>query len=415
MTEREFETALGACRGALSRLVHVKISSYADAEDVIQDCCVAAYRARELLRDAGAFRGWLLQIGRNRIRDYYRARGRTRETTMEITDRGAYGMVRARYDVSDAMDALSESDRKVLSLYYMDELPQEEVARRLGVPVGTVKSRLHAARGRFRRAYEMKEEADIMNKMPAMMPEYTIKWKEEAPFAVRWEEVMGWFIVPKPGERLDWAMYDFPERKRTELVEMRVTGRAAVHGEEGVEVEAVEHMSDGDVRRSFVCQLTGSHCRILSETHMDGDVKRTFTFLDGDDFIKNWGFGQDNCGNEVNPAPWGFVTRRGSEVMSVRPDGIMDVVGCADVTIAGRVYDTVCVMDIEDYEGHVVSEQFIDKNGRTVLWRRFNDDTWQARRRGGLWSERLPDNERLTVNGRIFVHWYDCITDYIMK
>lgn len=210
MTEREFETALGACRGALSRLVHVKISSYADAEDVIQECCMAAYRARELLRDAGAFRGWLLQIGRNRIRDYYRARGRTRETTMEITDRGAYGMVRARYDVSDAMDALSESDRKVLSLYYMDELPQEEVARRLGVPVGTVKSRLHAARGRFRKAYETKEEADIMNKMPAMMPEYTIKWKEEAPFAVRWEEVMGWFIVPKPGERLDWAMYDFP-------------------------------------------------------------------------------------------------------------------------------------------------------------------------------------------------------------
>lgn len=196
---------------------------------------------------------------------------------------------------------------------------------------------------------------------------------------------------------------------------MRVTGRAAVHGEEGVEVEAVEHMSDGDVRRSFVCQLTGSHCRILSETHMDGDVKRTFTFLDGDDFIKNWGFGQDNCGNEVNPAPWGFVTRRGSEVMSVRPDGIMDVVGRADVTIAGRVYDTVCVMDIEDYEGHVVSEQFIDRNGRTVLWRRFNDDTWQAQRRGGLWSVRLPENERLTINGRIFVHWYDCITDYVMK
>ena len=415
MTEREFETALGACRGALSRLVHVKISSYADAEDVIQECCVAAYRARELLRDAGAFRGWLLQIGRNSIRDYYRARGRARETVMEIADKGAYGMRRARYDVSDAMDVLPENDRRVLSLYYLDELPQEEVALRLGVPVGTVKSRLHAARMRFRKAYDTKEAMRVMKKMPGIMPEYSIKWKDEEPFNVKFEEVVGWFIVPKVGEKLDWAMYDFPEKKRTELVEMRVLGKAAVHGEEGVEAEAVEHLADGDVKRGFVYQLSDSHCRILSETHMDGDVKRTFTFLDGDDFIKNWGFGQDNCGNEVNLASRGFVARRGNEVTSARTDGIMDIVGRADVTIAGRVYDTVCLMDIEDYEGNVVSEQFIDRNGRTVLWRRFNDDAWQARSRGGLWSARLPENERLTVNGRTFVHWYDCITDYIMK
>ena len=254
-----------------------------------------------------------------------------------------------------------------------------------------------------------------MKKMPGIMPEYSIKWKDEEPFNVKFEEVVGWFIVPKVGEKLDWAMYDFPEKKRTELVEMRVLGKAAVHGEEGVEAEAVEHLADGDVKRGFVYQLSDSHCRILSETHMDGDVKRTFTFLDGDDFIKNWGFGQDNCGNEVNLASRGFVARRGNEVTSARTDGIMDIVGRADVTIAGRVYDTVCLMDIEDYEGNVVSEQFIDRNGRTVLWRRFNDDAWQARSRGGLWSARLPENERLTVNGRTFVHWYDCITDYIMK
>ena len=32
---------------------------------------------------------------------------------------------------------------------------------------------------------------------------------------------------------------------------------------------------------------------------------------------------------------------------------------------------------------------------------------------GKLWTELLPDNERLTVNGETYVHWYDCVTDYI--
>ena len=34
-------------------------------------------------------------------------------------------------------------------------------------------------------------------------------------------------------------------------------------------------------------------------------------------------------------------------------------------------------------------------------------------RYGKPWTELLPDSERLTINGRTYVHWYDCITDYI--
>ena len=82
--------------------------------------------------------------------------------------------------------------------------------------------------------------------------------------------------------------------------------------------------------------------------------------------------------------------------------------------IAGRRYDTVCVMDIETYNTGTVSEQYIDRAGRTVLWRRFNRDDWARERYGGLWSELLPDNERLSINGTTYVEWYDCITDAIL-
>lgn len=76
--------------------------------------------------------------------------------------------------------------------------------------------------------------------------------------------------------------------------------------------------------------------------------------------------------------------------------------------------DTICVMGIETYVNGVASEQYIDKNGRTILWRRFNRNDWAIDRYKKKWTEILPDNERITVNGEIYVHWYDCITDYIL-
>jgi hypothetical protein len=84
------------------------------------------------------------------------------------------------------------------------------------------------------------------------------------------------------------------------------------------------------------------------------------------------------------------------------------------VDIGSKSYDTVCVMDIETYDSGVVSEQFLDSNGKTILWRRFNRNDWALDRYGAPWSEQLPDNDRLMVNGALYVQWYDCITDYIL-
>ncbi len=92
----------------------------------------------------------------------------------------------------------------------------------------------------------------------------------------------------------------------------------------------------------------------------------------------------------------------------------MDIVGRYTVTIANQEFDTVCLMDIESYDTGVVTEQFIDKNGKTVLWRRFNTDDWAYDRFKIKWSEKLPDNEQILVDGKIYVHWYDCISDYIL-
>ena len=126
--------------------------------------------------------------------------------------------------------------------------------------------------------------------------------------------------------------------------------------------------------------------------------------------MPNWGFGENNCGNEVNLSPKGDIHRQGRTITTADKEFLLDIVGRCSVTLDGKTYDTVCVMDVNTYNSGVVSEQFLDQNGRTILWRRYNRHDWH----GKDWQSLLPDNDRLTVNGETYVHWYDCITDYIL-
>jgi len=414
MDDVRFSELLAQCRGAVERMAHFKISAYADAEDVVQECCLAAYRAKDSLRDAAAFRGWILQICRNCISQYYRKRGRSREDYTDIVPERAYGNMRGRADVSDAFDGLGKQDREVLRLYYIEEMSVRDTASVLGVPEGTVKSRLYGARARFKDAYRQWEDI-YMKKMPEKMPEYTIEWLDDKPFEVDCEENIGWFVVPKLGEKLNWGLYDYKSGMLENYFETKSVGRAVVHGEEGVEVETVQTWEGNREQRNLIIQLKDGYVRVLAEMDEIDGVKHFYTFLDGEEFHDNWGFGKDNCGRRIHLAPEGVVTRRGADVTSKALCEVMDVVGRARVTIGGRSFDTVCLMDVMAYEGHVVAEQYIDRNGRTVLWRRFNKNEWNNAKYGGKWSELLPDNEQLAVNGDIFVHWYDCITDYIFR
>lgn len=261
-----------------------------------------------------------------------------------------------------------------------------------------------------------------MIKIPKiLLPEYKIEKSELEPFSVVNEELQGWTIIPRLGEKSTWGLYDMPSRKRTEYTEMKTIGKAQIHGIEGVEISAIQYNEEdyyctGSVdkmERCFVAQLTDTHSRYLAESHEENGVRKLYTFLDGDYFINNWGFGEDNCGKEIHISPKGLLIRNGNTIEGHTDKEIVDVVGRYSVTIDGKTYDTICVMDIQCFNDGIASEEYLDKNGRTVLWRRFNKNDWAYKRYGKLWTEMLPDNEKLIINGETYVHWYDCVTDYI--
>lgn len=423
-----FENLLSPCRGAVERFIRFRIGDSADAEDVLQEVYLTAYQKFHQLQKEDAFKPWLLSIARNKCSDYFRRKAENLEIPLESVPEADLSQSRmgltAVSAVRETVAQLADKDKQILYLYFWKELPQADIAEALNIPLGTVKSRLHTAKQHFKEQYPYPPKGEAtMTKLPEIMPEYTIKRTNKEPFPVRWEEMQGWLIVPRVGQKLTWGLYDFPERKRNEYTQIQVTGKAEVHGIEGVEIVAVQYETRDYFRtgaldrmeRRFVAQLTDTHSRYLAESHVENGVRKLYTFLDGDDFLNNWGFGEDNCGNDIYPVPKGLLTREGSVITGHTPREVVDVVGRYDMTIGGKTYDTICIMDIQCFNDGVASEQYVDKNGRTVLWRRFNKNDWAMERFGNqLWSEMLPENECLTINGEIYVHWYDCISDYIL-
>ncbi|MCM1368173.1 MAG: sigma-70 family RNA polymerase sigma factor [Roseburia sp.] len=421
----DFERLLNANLMPLRRFINFKINDRYDAEDVFQDVCLTATVKFDTLKNTDVFKAWLIGIAKHKCNDYYRKK--SRDLFVPLESLSEYALSTSRFGfceqsiVRHALDRLDCKDKYILQLYYYDDLSTAKIAEMLSVPVGTVKSRLYYAKEKFKRNFpynNTQKGVKTMKKLPRSLPEYKITKSDSAPFPVKWEELQGWFVIPRLGEKLTWGAYDSPSHELTEYTDMEVVGKAEIHGIDGIEIRAEQNYFENGkttkTERRFVAQLTDTHSRYLAESHIEDGVRKLFTFLDGDEFTNNWGFGEDNCGNETSVYAKGSIARDGNAVFVTSDKEMIDVVGRYTVTICGKSYDTVCVMDIQCYNEGVASEQYIDKNGRTVLWRRFNKNDYASDRHKKPWTELLPDNERLTVNGETYVHWYDCITTYIV-
>jgi RNA polymerase sigma-70 factor (ECF subfamily) len=125
-----------------------------EAEDIAQDALLRAWRRRSTLRDGARRKEWLGTIVRNEaFRHHSRVRPDPVDTAEEwegAEDEQIISTVE-RADLHAALKRLSERDRKLIELRYEEDLTQEAIARRLGVPDGTVKVRLHRLRSRLRK------------------------------------------------------------------------------------------------------------------------------------------------------------------------------------------------------------------------------------------------------------------------
>ena len=147
------------------RTAYVITGSAPDAEDAAQEAFVKAYRALGRFREGAALRPWLLKIVANEARNRNRSTGRRQQLELRLiqgTRPGAAATSAEAVAVASderrrllaMVNALSDEDRLVIASRYFLELSGEETAAALGIPEGTVKSRLSRALARLRTRVE---------------------------------------------------------------------------------------------------------------------------------------------------------------------------------------------------------------------------------------------------------------------
>src|SRR5579883_3191787 len=178
----------------LARLQHI---APAAVEDVVQETLLEAWRSLAHLRDEARFDAWLDGICRNVCQRHQRKQGilQARETALDVVDAAADPFAQmadpATFDpveeltrkdmvflLDRALGYLSPAQRAVVEQHYLAEIPQRELAARMGLTLSALEARLHRARGQLARvlSHDLRAEAAALGL--ALAPEDAAGWRE---------------------------------------------------------------------------------------------------------------------------------------------------------------------------------------------------------------------------------------------
>jgi len=173
-----FELLVRRHNAELFRFVLRFTNNTVAAEDVVQEAFLQAYLSAASFDASRRFKPWLFTIAANKARDWLRSRMRRSEVPLDA-EIGSAGGAQTFLDLMSSDEESPEIEldhddqrravrrviaemppllREVLVLAYYHRFPYREIAEILDIPVGTVKSRLHAAVGHFGRAYRSESE-----------------------------------------------------------------------------------------------------------------------------------------------------------------------------------------------------------------------------------------------------------------
>nr|WP_315392321.1 RNA polymerase sigma factor RpoE [uncultured Duganella sp.] len=162
--KRAFDLLVAKYQRRLMRLLSRIVHDPAEAEDVVQETFIKAYRALRHFRGDSAFYTWLYRIGINTAKNFLATQGRRTPTSTEADAEQAEGfndgeqlrdintpesMLASKQiaqTVNAAMDALPVDLRTAIALREIEGLSYEEISDIMACPIGTVRSRIFRAR-----------------------------------------------------------------------------------------------------------------------------------------------------------------------------------------------------------------------------------------------------------------------------
>jgi RNA polymerase sigma factor (sigma-70 family) len=166
--ERALAWAYERWAGLVHGLACRALGAGADAEDVTQQVFVSAWTGRTRYKpDRGPFAAWLVGICRHRIADAFARRRREQQIAeaagmVDATlprDARFEAQADARVVLMDELARISQPQRAIMELAFFADLTHEQIADRMNLPLGTVKSHIRRTLGRLRERLEVERAA----------------------------------------------------------------------------------------------------------------------------------------------------------------------------------------------------------------------------------------------------------------
>lgn len=155
---RAFEVLLRPLIEAAYGMAFAMLGDRESAEDAVQEGALKAWRAvRRLRPGTESLRPWFLTIVANECRSQRRSRWFSVLRMAVTPDRGSESDLAGRADLARALDRLPVRDRQLLYLFFVLDLPFEEVGRTLGISAAAAKSRLYRVTRRLRPELDVRE------------------------------------------------------------------------------------------------------------------------------------------------------------------------------------------------------------------------------------------------------------------
>ena len=206
-----FSTLVKKYQKSVHALVWRKIGDFHIAEDITQDTFLKAYQKLATLKEPQSFASWLYVIATNHCKTWLRKK---RLSTQALQDTSAMELERAAYAgyvieeneqritdvqrevVKKLLAKLQESDRTIITLYYLGGMTYEEISQFLGVSVSAIKNRLYRARQSLKKEEPVVREAlgnfqitpnlteNIMREIARIKPAAPSSGKPSVPWAI---------------------------------------------------------------------------------------------------------------------------------------------------------------------------------------------------------------------------------------
>lgn len=425
--EVSFEMLLNNHRIVVERYINFRLPSSFDADDVIQETYYAAYVGYEKLRNKELFKPWILSIARNQCNLWFRKKYGHELILLDTIPETADTDTTEDNTVYQILNLLPKESAELLRLT-MQGYKQRDIAERLNIPIGTVKSRLHYSRIKFRsmctpqqilmfeKGRKIMPKKDFTCGFPENMPNLIIKKSSRPFFEVKCADES--FIVPIIGNKNSEGTY---RCNKLSLVSTCYVPKAAmIHEVSGVKIRRdTYNIRAGKLYKDekiWFSQLTDEYIRDLATIDCDSDEDDDFptsiyTFLEEDYDVSV------NGNDRVHGRPL-LIKENPPKIVDnkiyIDEYNIRYTMGVFDVTIGERTFETIKFIRVQNNNN--ITENYVDTNGRLVFMRWYEsvDCIEQTEWYTDDFKQHIANNPKLIVNDIEYRLVEDRISEYAL-